>query len=119
MNLFVQIMAYLGGASFLTGIVRALVLWRKSKAEVTKTGADTTSILTDTALKAATTAIANIEQQAEKLGRQLERTQGELEKTRDELQAVRHHMGVLEDLLRERDIPVPKFTWSPRRNGVA
>lgn len=119
MTLLLQIGAALGGLSFLAGLITALALWRKSKADATKTGADATSVLTDTALKAATTAIANIEQQAAKLGQQLERTQDELEKTRDELQAVSRHMGVLEDLLRERDIPVPKFTWSPRRNGVA
>jgi signal transduction histidine kinase len=114
-----QVGAALGGLTFLGGLITALALWRRSKAEAKKTGADATSVLTDTALKAATTAIANIEKQAEKLGEQLVRTQDELEKTRDELHAVRHHMGVLEGLLREREIPVPKFVYPPTRNGAA
>jgi DNA repair ATPase RecN len=119
LTLFLQIGAALGGLTFFGGIITALAIWRKSKAEARKAGADAVSVLTDTALKAASTAIAKVEQQAEKLGHQLERTQGELEKTRDELQAVRRHMGVLEGLLRQQGVPVPELVWPPMRNGVS
>lgn len=112
MSVLLQIGALLGGLSFIGGIITALSMWRKSKA-------DATSVLTDTALKAATSAITNIELQAEKLGAQLEKTRAELETTQDELRAVRRHMGTLETLLRAQGAEVPKFTWSPHRNGVA
>lgn len=118
MSVLLQIGAALGGLSFIAGIITALAMWRKSKAEATKTGADATSVLTDTALKAATTAIASVQAEAEKLGRQLVKTQDELELTRDELHAVRRHMDRLETLLRAQGAEVPNFTWTPRRNGV-
>lgn len=108
MTLWLQIGAALGGLTFIGGIITALALWRKN-------GADAASVLTDRALKAATTAIEMVEQRAEqraeKLGRQLEETQ-------DELRAVRRHMGVLETLLRQNQIPAPEFVW-PLRNGSA
>lgn len=119
MPLFLQICAGLGGLTFLGTVITALALWRKSKAEANKTGADAIQVLTDNALKAASTAIDKVEKQAEKLGQQLERTQGELAKTQNELQAVRRHMGVLEDLLREHRIPAPKLVWPSHSNGVA
>lgn len=117
--LLLQIGALLGGLSFIGGLITALAMWRKSKAEATKTGADASAVLTDTALKAATTAIASVQAEAEKLSRQLVKTQDELELTRDELQAVRRHMDRLETLLRTTGAEVPAFTWSPRRNGVS
>lgn len=111
MSWLLQVGAALGGLTFIGGIITALAMWRKS-------GADAASVLTDRALKAATEAIGQVEQQAAKLGAQLEKTRDELEKTQDELRAVRSHMVVLEGLLRARDIPVPQFTWTPRKNGV-
>jgi DNA repair ATPase RecN len=119
LTLFLQVCAGLGGLTFLGTIIGALAVWRKSKAEAGKTGADAIQVLTDNALKAATTAIENVEKQAEKLGRQLEQTQDELAKTREELVAVRQHMGVLDELLRQHQIPAPKLVWPPHRNGVA
>lgn len=110
MTWFLQVGAALGGLTFVSGVITAFALWRKSKAEAKKTGADAASVLTDTALKAATSAIKNMEERAQKLGEQLEKTQ-------DELQAVRRHMGRLEMLLRERGVPVPDFVFPPR-NGV-
>lgn len=112
MNLLLQLGSALGGLTFIAGIITALAVWRRAKAEASKTGADAASVLTDTALKSAAKAIANLEQQAEKLGHQLD-------KTTAELRAVRRHMGVLEDLLRERGVPVPQLSWPPQRNGAA
>lgn len=89
----------------LTNVVRSLSERRKVSAEATKTGADAQAILTDTALKAATRSIESLERR--------------LEQTTTELQAVRHHMGVLEVLLRQRGVPVPDMAWPPQRNGVA
>jgi SpoVK/Ycf46/Vps4 family AAA+-type ATPase len=119
LTLFLQICAGLGGLTFVGGIITALAMWRRTKAEVTKSGADAHAVLTETAMRAAEKAIAKVEERAEKLGEQLDRTSDELEKTRGELQAVRRHMGVLEMLLRERGLPVPEFLWPPRRNGVS
>lgn len=104
MSVLLQIGAALGGLSFVAGIITALAMWRKS-------GADAASVLTDMALKAATSSIANLEKHAEKLSAQLDRTT-------DEMRALRAHMGVLEQLLRQHQIPAPEFVW-PRRNGVA
>lgn len=112
MTLFLQICAALGGFTFVGGIITALAMWRKSKAEATKAGADAASVLTDRALRAATTSIENLEKHAEKLGQQLDRTT-------DELRALRRHMAVLEALLRDRGVPVPQFDWPPQRNGVS
>lgn len=111
MTVILQIGAALGGLTFVGAIITALAMWRKSKAEANKTGADAASVLTDTALKAATSAIKNMEERAQKLGEQLEKTQ-------DELQAVRRHMGVLEMLLRQRGVPVPEFVFPPRNGAV-
>lgn len=110
MTWLLQLGASLGGLSFLAGLITALSLWRKSKAEAAKTGADATSVLTDTALKAATRSIESLEKHAEKLSEQLDRTT-------DELRALRAHMDVVEQLLRQHQIPAPEFVW-PRRNGV-
>lgn len=111
MTLFLQICAALGGLTFLGGIITALAMWRKAKAEAGKTGADTIQVLTDNALKAASSAIEN-------LSKQLEQTQEALTETRDELQAVRRHMGVLEQVLRQHQILAPEFVWPSRRNGT-
>ncbi len=111
MSLFLQICAALGGLTFLGGIITALAMWRKSKAEAKKFGADAPQVLTDTALKPASVVMAELKEQAKEL-------KVELAKTRAELQAVREHMDVLEDLLRLNQIPAPKFVW-PAPNGAA
>lgn len=106
----VQLAVAGGAGGLLTNVIRSLSERRKVSAEATKTGADAQAILTDTALKAATRSIENLEKHAEKLSAQLERTT-------DELRALRGHMDVVEQLLRQHQIPAPEFVW-PRRNGV-
>jgi uncharacterized membrane protein len=106
-NIFVTILSILGGCSFIgTGIVAV--------SQRRKVRADAASVLTDSAMKVLT----SVEQRAEKLGRQLEATREKLDETQDEMRAMRRHMGVLEDLLRSRGVPIPEFRW-PQRNGIA
>jgi chromosome segregation ATPase len=113
LTLLLQISAALGGLTFLAGLITALAIWRKSKSEAKKIDVDAAAVLTDSAMKVLT----SVEQRAEKLGRQLEATQEKLDETQDEMRAMRRHMGVLEDLLRARGVPIPEFQW-PQRNGV-
>jgi uncharacterized membrane protein len=106
-NIVVTILSVLGGCSFIgTGIVAV--------SQRRKVRADAASVLTDSAMKVLT----SVEQRAEKLGRQLEATREKLDETQDEMRAMRRHMGVLEDLLRARGVPIPEFRW-PQRNGIA
>jgi len=97
--MLVQIGATLGGFTFIAGIITALALWRKTKAEVKKTDVDAASVLTDSALSI------------------VKDLRGELAETRQQMQALRSHMGRLEGLLRDRGVPVPDFDWPPR-NGA-
>lgn len=92
-DVVVTILSILGGMSFIgTGIV-ALSQRRKVRA-------DAASVLTDSALKI------------------VKDLRTELEETRSEMHALREHLGGLENLLRQRGLPVPQFRYSPPRNGV-
>lgn len=101
MATLLQIGAALGGLSFLGTIIGALAVWRKSKAEANKAGADAASVLTDSALSI------------------VEDLRVELRSARAEIGALRRHLSVVERLLREQGIPAPEFDWPPHRNGVA
>ncbi len=101
MTWILQVAAALGGLTFFGGIITALAVWRKSKSEAKKTDIDAASVLTDSALKI------------------VKDLRTELRETRTEMHALREHMGTLEDLLRQRGVPVPQFRWPPQRNGVS
>lgn len=94
MSLLLQIGAVLGGLSFVGGIITAVALWRKTKA-------DAASVLTDSALSIVTD------------------LRGEIAVTRQEMRALRSHISRLEVLLRQHGVPIPDFDWPPPRNGVA
>lgn len=100
MSVFVQIMASLGGLAFVGGIITALAVWRKSRAEAKKTDVDAVQVLTGTALT------------------MVEDMRKELAAARTEMQALRTHMGRLETALRTAGMAVPEFHW-PQRNGAA
>lgn len=101
MSLLVQIGALSGALSFLGTIIGALAMWRKSKAEAAKTGADAASVLTGSALSI------------------VEDLRGELRSARAEIGALRRHLSAVERLLREQGIPTPDLDWPPSRNGAA
>lgn len=107
MTVFLQISAALGGVTFLSGLITALVLWRRSKAEVKKLNVDAAAVLTDSAMKV----LQNVREEAEGLRK-------ELRATRDELAGVRGQLRTVEALLRDNGIPVPTFDFPPYRNGV-
>lgn len=97
----IQILTGLGGLAGLAALAAALMQRRKIQAEAEKVGADAAQVLTQTALGMLTLA------------------KQESESVRAELAALRHHVGLLEGLMRGHNITPPPFVWPQHSNGVA
>jgi hypothetical protein len=109
---WVDVLASLGGVSFIGMIVNAFVQRRKIKAESGKIGADAAAVLTESATKFADEVREAAREDTAVLRR-------ELQDTRSEIAALRRHLAVVEGMLRRYlppDVAVPDFVW-PLPNG--
>lgn len=98
----VTILATALPATLLAAIANTLMQRRKIKAEAIKYGADAAAVFTETA----TELVAP-------LRKELSETRAELADARAEMAAMRTHLVLFEGLLREHEIPAPKFVWPP------
>ncbi len=105
----VDILASLGGVSFLGMVANAIVQRRKIRAESGKIGADAAAVLTESATRFA-------DEVREAAREDTAALRKELADTRSEMAALRRHITVLEAMLRRSlppDVPVPDFVWPP------
>lgn len=85
-----------GGVVALVALVIRVLVGRK------KLDADTAAVFTATATEL-----------IEPLRKELREARRELSDTRDEMAALRRHLRLMEDLLRQHNIPTPAFVWPP------
>lgn len=102
----IQVLSVLGGVVSAGGIVTALSLRKKVRAEAKKTGADTAEVLAGVGADLVTEVRADMrELKAEH--------RQEMREMQAEVRALRRHVGVLEGLLRTNGVTIPEFAWPP------
>lgn len=107
MNTVVTVLAALGGLSFVGTAINAYAQRRAVRAQEKKTGADATAVLTETA----TELLVPLREELRMARRDNADLRRDLADTRAELGALRTHLVIVEDLLRQKKIPVPEFAW--------